>query len=38
MPFSPDIIVTRDGGSRILLVAEAQRARIRREDESKPKL
>jgi hypothetical protein len=37
MPFSPDIIVTRDGGSRILLVVEARRAKIRLEDESKLK-
>jgi hypothetical protein len=37
MPFSPDIIVTRDGGSRILLVAEARRTKIRGEDESKLK-
>lgn len=37
MPFSPDIIVTMDDGSRILLVAEARRAEIRKEDESKLK-
>jgi len=37
MPFSPDILVTGDGGSRILLVAEAKRREIRGEDESQLK-
>jgi hypothetical protein len=38
MPFSPDIIVTRDDGSRILLVVEARRAAgIHTEDESQLK-
>lgn len=38
MPFSPDILVTRDDGSRIVLVVEAKRtSKIREEDESQLK-